>query len=219
MNYKIKKIIGIPFLVIFINLGYFLFESDAFRELKTLLPILIFNVFISIDIVIRPISPKEDQYSRLIPAISFLSMPIAVVLPYLEYKIIISEIFILSQFSTYFFLIGIILLILGGLILLLSRIQLGEYGGPRIVIEEAHQLITNGIYKYIRHPMYLGFLILFFGYSLSFGSIIMTTLITFLLFLIFKSRMEIEEKLLIAKFGKKYHLYIECSKKLIPYIY
>jgi protein-S-isoprenylcysteine O-methyltransferase Ste14 len=216
---KFKKLCIIPFLLIFINLGFILFDRDVFRELNTMIPIIIFNVFISIDIVIRPISPKVDQYNRLIPAISFLSMPLLVILPYLEFKVIISEILILFQFSIHLFIIGVISSILGGFILLLSRIQLGKYGGPRIVIEDKHQLITNGIYKYIRHPMYLGFLFLFFGYSITFGSIIMTILITFCLFLIFKSRMEIEEKLLISEFGKIYQLYVERTKKLIPYLY
>ena len=219
MNYKVKKLISIPFLLLFINLGFILIADEVFRELATLIPILLFNLFISIDIVIRPISPKIDQYNRLIPAISFLSMPIALILPYLESKTIISEILIFSQFLMYSFIIGVILLIMGGSLLLLSRIQLGKYGGPRIVIEDKHQLITNGIYRYIRHPMYFGFLLLFFGYSLSFGSIIITNTVTFCLFLIFRNRMDIEESLLFSEFGKEYQEYVERTKKLIPYVY
>lgn len=219
MNYKMKKIIGIPFLLIFINLGFILFESEVFKNPMRIIPILILNIFISIDILIRPISTKKDEYNRLIPAISFLSMPLIVLLPYLEFKLILDEITLLTHFSFYSFITGVILSIMGGVILLLSRIQIGQYGGPKIVVEDRHQLITNGLYRHIRHPIYLGFLFLFFGYSLAFGSFLMTIIIFLFLFLIFNKRMEIEERLLIAEFGKKYELYVTRTKKLIPYLY
>ncbi len=219
MNYKMKKIIGIPFLLIFINLGFILFESEVFKNPMRTIPILILNIFISIDILIRPISTKKDEHNRLIPVISFLSMPLIVLLPYLEFKLILDEITLLTHFSFHLFIIGVILSVMGGVILLLSRIQIGQYGGPKIVIEDRHQLITNGFYEHVRHPIYLGFLFLFFGYSLAFGSFLMTMLIFLFLFLIFNKRMEIEERLLIAEFGKKYELYLTRTKKLIPYLY
>lgn len=219
MNYKMKKIIGIPFLLIFINLGFILFESEVFKNPMRTIPILILNIFISIDILIRPISTKKDEHNRLIPAISFLSMPLIVLLPYLEFKLILDEITLLTHFSFHLFITGVILSVMGGVILLLSRIQIGQYGGPKIVVEDRHQLITNGFYEHVRHPIYLGFLFLFFGYSLAFGSFLMTILIFLFLFLIFNKRMEIEERLLIAEFGKKYELYLTRTKKLIPYLY
>jgi len=214
-----KKIIGIPFLLIFINLGFILFESEVFKNPMKIIPILILNIFISIDILIRPISTKKDEHNRLIPAISFLSMPLIVLLPYLEFKLILDEITLLTHFSFHLFITGVILSVMGGVILLLSRIQIGQYGGPKIVVEDRHQLITNGFYEHVRHPIYLGFLFLFFGYSLAFGSFLMTILIFLFLFLIFNKRMEIEERLLIAEFGKKYELYLTRTKKLIPYLY
>jgi len=219
MNYIMKKIIGIPFLLIFINLGFILFESEVFKNPMKTIPILILNIFISIDILIRPISTKKDEHNRLIPAISFLSMPLIVLLPYLEFKLILDEITLLTHFSFHLFITGVILSVMGGVILLLSRIQIGQYGGPKIVVEDRHQLITNGFYEHVRHPIYLGFLFLFFGYSLAFGSFLMTILIFLFLFLIFNKRMEIEERLLIAEFGKKYELYLTRTKKLIPYLY
>ncbi len=68
MNYKMKKVIGIPFLLIFINLGFILFESEVFKNPMRTIPILILNIFISIDILIRPISTKKGEHNRLIPA-------------------------------------------------------------------------------------------------------------------------------------------------------
>ncbi|MHA1967226.1 MAG: methyltransferase family protein [Candidatus Hodarchaeales archaeon] len=79
--------------------------------------------------------------------------------------------------------------------------------------------MTNGIYKHIRQPMYLGFLSLFFGYSISFGSVIMTILIVSALFLIFYNRMNIEENLLKSKFGNEYILYMNRTKRILFFDY
>ncbi|MFX0173328.1 MAG: methyltransferase family protein [Candidatus Hodarchaeota archaeon] len=218
MKCYIVKLIGVPFLVFFIDLGFFLLAREVFTQLQTLVPILLMNAFISVDIVIRPVSAKEDKFNRSILIISFLSMPIVFIMPYFEYRMIMNQ--ILSPLITALISItGSVLLILGGMLLLLGRIQLGEYGGPRIVIEDKHQLITTGIYKCIRHPIYLGFLLLIFGYSVAFGSCLMTIIISFSFFLIFRSRMDIEEKLLVSEFGEKYLGYMKRTKRLIPFLY
>lgn len=218
MKSFIPKILGVPIFVIFINIGFILFAGEVYTYLPTLTPIFLINLIISLDIVIRPISPREDEYKRWILMISFLLLPIILFLPYYEYKLILQ--YVLTPFLYYWTVIsGTLLLFCGGLILLTSRIQLGKYGGPRIVIETNHKLITNGIYRFIRHPMYLGFLIIFFGYSLALGSIFMTTLISFTFLLIFKGRIELEERILISEFGDEYMKYMERTKKLLPFLY
>ncbi|MFX1539050.1 MAG: methyltransferase family protein, partial [Promethearchaeota archaeon] len=208
----------VPFLILFMNLGFILVAREVFSNLSTIVPILLLDAFICIDIIIRPISAKKDKFNRFISAISFLLIPIWFTLPYFEFKVLISKSlpsFILNCVS----IIGTVLLVFGGLLLLFNRIHLGKYGGPKLVIEEEHQLITTGLYKFVRHPMYSGFLILFFGYSLAFGSILMTITITTVLFLIFKTRMDIEEKLLITEFGEEYSTYMKRTKRLFPLLY
>jgi len=218
MNWLLRKILGLPFLVVFINFLLVLFAIEVFLNPLTLIEILCFNTFICIDIVIRPTSPKKDQYRRSIMALSFLALPLIMVLPYLEAKWVISQ-FLSSSVILWMAIISIGVTLLGGIIELLSRIQIGQYGGPKIVIEDDHRLITSGIYRYIRHPQYLGFLLLFFGYSFSMGSLLMTLIITVTFFIIFRSRMVLEEKLLISTFGEKYLAYAKRTKRLIPFVY
>ncbi len=218
MKNYVLKLMGIPILIMFMNLGFILLMQEVFTQIQTLIPILLLNAFISIDIVIRPISGKKDEYRRSILVVSFISMPIVFLLPYCEYKGLWVHYF--SPFlSNWMIVIGIIVLVFGGILLVLSRLQLGEYGGPRIVIEDKHQLITTGVYQYIRHPMYLGFLLLFFGYSFALGSIVIAIVISLVFFLIFKNRMELEEKILITKFGEEYLEYKERTKKILPFLY
>ncbi|UCE14794.1 MAG: isoprenylcysteine carboxylmethyltransferase family protein [Candidatus Heimdallarchaeota archaeon] len=221
MNRKqivLLKLMGLPILFIFMNIIFLLFEQEVFTTSETLLPILLIFTFIGIDIVIRPISEKKDEYNRLVISISFLALPIMLFLPYIEGQILIQNQFFMKVIGLTS-LIGNVILVVGGAILVLSRIQTGEYGGPKIVIEDKHRLITTGLYRYIRHPMYSGFLLLFFGYSFSFGSIIITVLILIIFFVIFKSRMDLEEKLLLSSFGEEYQSYIERTNRLIPFLY
>ncbi|MFW9905582.1 MAG: methyltransferase family protein [Candidatus Thorarchaeota archaeon] len=218
MNVQTKKVLGIPILVIFINSGFILFAGEVYNNIATLIPIFLFNVIIIIDILIRPLSSKKDEFKRSILIISFVLLPTILILPYFEYKVFIQN-WLSSLLYSWGVITGIVFLFIGGFVLLISRIQLGRYGGPRIVIETNHKLITNGVYRFIRHPMYLGFLFAFFGYFLALGSIIMTILICFFFFLIFRSRIQLEERLLLSEFGDEYAEYMDRTKKLLPFLY
>ncbi|MFX0023348.1 MAG: methyltransferase family protein [Candidatus Hermodarchaeota archaeon] len=219
MKDNIKKIIAILFLIPFINLGFIIFNFEVYLNLNTLIIIISFTLILSIDIIIRPISQRRDQYKYTkLSILLFLLLPLISIVPYLEFKLLIQQYFIIwNNYSL--FIAGIIVLLLGGILLIYSRILLGKFASSKIIVEQNHTLMTNGIYKYIRHPIYLGMLLVFFGYGLSFKSCITPFTFLILFFIIFNNRMNLEEKLLKEKFGRDYELYLERSKRLIPYIY
>ncbi len=80
------------------------------------------------------------------------------------------------------------------------------------------QLVTYGIYKFIRHPIYLAAILYVVGFPLIFSSLygffVSLAFIPCLL-----HRICIEEKMLIEEFGQQYLNYQKCTKKLIPLIY
>jgi protein-S-isoprenylcysteine O-methyltransferase Ste14 len=81
------------------------------------------------------------------------------------------------------------------------------------------QLITHGIYKYLRHPHYMSAILLFIGVSFFFRSIISLILAIFLSVAIVRGIDE-EEEHLIKQYGVAYEEYINQTKwKLIPMIY
>jgi protein-S-isoprenylcysteine O-methyltransferase Ste14 len=88
----------------------------------------------------------------------------------------------------------------------------------RLQIVEGHRLVKDGLYRHIRHPMYLGEIIRDFGFVMIFsslyGMLLVSAATVFLLF-----RIEIEEKMLIEAFSEEYREYQRNTKKLIPYIY
>ena len=85
-------------------------------------------------------------------------------------------------------------------------------------IKKNHELITKGIYKYVRHPIYGGLMMMAPGALLVSGSY--TFIIGLVLMVIaaeiFARR---EEKLLTKHFGKKYIDYMKMTKKFIPLVY
>ncbi len=85
-------------------------------------------------------------------------------------------------------------------------------------IVEGHRLLTDGYYKHIRHPSYLGVVIYVVGLVITFSSLYgFVVMIIGLIFLHW--RIEIEEKMLIEAFGDEYKEYQKRTKKLIPFLY
>jgi len=77
-------------------------------------------------------------------------------------------------------------------------------------------LITEGPYRFCRHPQYLSFIIMIFGFDLTFRSIIG---IIFTITLSVPSvvyRAKVEERLLKRKFGKEWENYAENVGFMIP---
>lgn len=120
-------------------------------------------------------------------------------------------------------IIGIILVLTGAALretsrMMLMRAGFGLLDSARLKIVEGHQLITDGVYSHIRHPLYLGEILRNIGFTLILFSLYgLVLVIVGSLFLPF--RIEIEERLLLEKFGQEYEEYRKRTKRLIPYVY
>ena len=123
------------------------------------------------------------------------------------------DLYILSVQS----IVGLALIVIGFTILLVAQVTLRRYYSSTLVIREDHQLITHGIYRFVRHPIYLGNIMVFIGVpvyvSSLYGLLIMSALIP-----IFLNRIRIEERMLTEEFGDAYRTYKEATSKLIPFI-
>ena len=135
----------------------------------------------------RGVDPNElkDKYTVILLLFFFLG-PLILILAFYENKFIISQYLPLynSEIIGYF---GILLMLVGGIILLSSRYQLNRYsyGGGSLSAEIEQKLITNGMYRYIRHPIYAGGIIMTIGLELAFRSLIILSLHTIIYFVIF----------------------------------
>jgi protein-S-isoprenylcysteine O-methyltransferase Ste14 len=106
----------------------------------------------------------------------------------------------------------------GYLLVYLSGLFLGKQYSAEVTVQEDHQLITNGPYRYIRHPRYLGVALLALGMSLIFRSWIglgLTPVILALLLL----RVRDEEALMQGEFKEQWEAYCRRTKRLLPFLY
>ena len=117
------------------------------------------------------------------------------------------------------FAIGSILAIIGLIIRVTSILQLKQQFTYTVTKIENHELIEAGLYKIIRHPGYLGQLIIFLGISTCLSNWISILLMIIPVLLGYLNRINIEEKFMVEQMGQKYLDYKKRTKRLIPMIY
>ena len=118
-----------------------------------------------------------------------------------------------------FFAIGSILIIIGLIIRVTSIVTLKQQFTYTVTKIENHELIEKGLYKSIRHPGYLGQLIIFTGISTLLSNWLSIVLMIIPVLLGYIYRIRVEEKFMIEQMGEKYLDYKNRTKRLIPMIY
>jgi protein-S-isoprenylcysteine O-methyltransferase Ste14 len=114
--------------------------------------------------------------------------------------------------------IGVVLFATGGALRIWPVCVLGNRFSGLVAIQPDHTLETGGIYGFIRNPSYLGLLVMTLGWGLAFRTGIGVVL-TVLLIPPLIARMDAEEALLSAQFGKEYDAYRARTSRLIPWIW
>jgi len=111
-------------------------------------------------------------------------------------------------------------MITGGLIIRwIAILQLGKSFTVDVAITNSANLKTDGIYERIRHPSYLGLLLVVLGFSFTMNSIYSFFVFVIPVFIAVIYRIMIEEKVLLNEFGDSYAEYKNKTKRIIPGIY
>lgn len=114
--------------------------------------------------------------------------------------------------------IGFFLVLAGMAISMSARKTLGTNWehAAEYQIKQKQVLITQGIYAYIRNPIYTGLTIALIGAELVARSYLF--LFAFLGFFVAYRQAKLEEKILEKHFGKEYTAYKKRTKMLIPFV-
>jgi protein-S-isoprenylcysteine O-methyltransferase Ste14 len=115
--------------------------------------------------------------------------------------------------------IGIIIYVIGFIIRWTAVYQLGKMFTVDVAIANEHILKTTGLYKVVRHPSYLGLILIIAGLGICLNSWLCFIIMFVPTFIAISYRISIEEKALIEEFGDQYSTYKSKVKKLIPGIY
>jgi len=114
--------------------------------------------------------------------------------------------------------LGVALFLAGGALRLWPVFVLGRRFSGLVAIQPGHTLVTSGIYGVIRHPSYLGLLVMSLGWGLAFRSWV-GVLLAALMLVPLVARIRAEERLLRTQFGAEYDAYRARTSRLIPGLY
>jgi protein-S-isoprenylcysteine O-methyltransferase Ste14 len=111
----------------------------------------------------------------------------------------------------------IVFAVTGLIVAMIARRTLAGNWSRAVAFKEDHELITTGLYHYVRHPIYTGVLLMILATALSVGTLSAGIgFVIIVLGLWFKLRAE--EEILTKHFPKEYLAYKDRTKALIPYV-
>ncbi len=111
---------------------------------------------------------------------------------------------------------GILVHLLGLWLLWRSHVDLGPNWSNTLQVREQHALVTEGIYRRVRHPMYAALLLFGVGQALVGPNAVAgpAFLVTFALLVVY--RLRAEERLMVDQFGAAYEAYRSHTSRLVP---
>ena len=112
----------------------------------------------------------------------------------------------------------VITLLTGLIVAIAARRTLARNWSGAVALKEDHELITTGPYKYVRHPIYTGMLLMILGTALSVATL--GACIGFFIILVgVLLKLRQEEALLTKHFAQGYLSYKKRTRTLIPFIW
>lgn len=113
---------------------------------------------------------------------------------------------------------GIIIYTIGLTMALAARFQLGENWANIETgqVLNRQNVVANGIYRYVRHPIYVGDLLLLFGLELALNSWLVVGVVILAPVVLLKA---INEERMLTEELPGYSAYRHRSKRFIPFVY
>lgn len=118
-------------------------------------------------------------------------------------------------------IIGVILMLLGLALRQWTITTMGKYFTGQVVLEQEHPVIEVGPFKHllIRHPGYLGTLLIAIGLPFLFHSKMSFILFWVLMVPTYAFRIKVEDEELSRNIGESFDAYKKRTWRLLPYIY
>jgi len=113
--------------------------------------------------------------------------------------------------------LGIMLIGLG--LRVWAAVTLGGYYTRTLTTIKDHSVVQVGPYSWIRHPAYLGVILLWSGFGVLSGSLAIAFLFPVVFVAVYLYRISVEEKMLVEALGDDYVQYQRRTSKLIPFVY
>lgn len=182
---------------------------------STILAILVLGAFFIDYAIPKKLNPSQitkndailDRTSFLVIRIlGFLAVLITLICRYLDLWVTHASIQYLG-----------LMLIPAGLVLReWAIIKLGRFFSRTVQVEWDHKIITDGPYRWIRHPSYTGMILIYLGIALAIGTWVGVLVTLGLVLSATVYRISVEEKVLLEAFGTTYRDYMKRTWRLFP---
>lgn len=218
----IKLSIGIAIFVGLPLVGWGLTDIQGFFDHPARLGYAVLVVLLQLFVVIRlpEVGSRRTPGKKILPRerltlVPLQVIPLAIVIaaPYSDRRAIA----VLGQVEAICYF-GLALFALGFLGMHWAEASLDKQFSVYVTLQEDHKLVTDGLYRYLRHPRYLGIVTFTTGISLVFRSWLALLLVAALT-LALMWRIRGEEALLHQEFGADWEAYSQRSWRLVPFLY
>jgi protein-S-isoprenylcysteine O-methyltransferase Ste14 len=118
-----------------------------------------------------------------------------------------------------YFAIGAVVFVIGLSIRISAILTLRQSFTYAVARVEGQTIVESGLYRFIRHPGYLGQLLIFTGIALSISNWLSVLLMLVPVTIGYLYRIGVEERFMRAQLGDAYVSYQARTRRLIPLVY
>lgn len=149
----------------------------------------------------------------VLPILQVLSLVIALGAPFSDHH----QSGVLPDYTVLRF-IGVALYAAGFMLMVWAEVILGRQFSFQVTVQEDHHLVTTGPYRYLRHPRYLGIIVVNTGYVLIFRSWLAAVAVAMVVVTLLW-RIHDEEHFLHEQFAAEWDTYCATRWRLIPFVF
>jgi protein-S-isoprenylcysteine O-methyltransferase Ste14 len=115
--------------------------------------------------------------------------------------------------------VGLVIVWLGLALRVWAITALGTAFRMTVEVDQGQSVVTEGPYRWVRHPSYTGLLLITLGFGIAFASWLFLLLCVVLPSLALLRRIKVEESEMVRVLGEPYRAYSAKTKRLVPGIW
>ena len=181
-------------------------------------------VIVAATVVMIAIRAPHGKRSRAVKTVRSCKGPLEVVLLVLAWigflaplVWVVSPAFWFAEYPLHLtpLVAGITCLVVGLWYFYRSHADLGTFWSVTLEVRESHRLITHGVYRRVRHPMYAALFLYSIGQLLTVPNWIAGPSYLVSFGILFAFRLNAEEEMMLDAFGAEYASYMAKTKRLV----
>jgi protein-S-isoprenylcysteine O-methyltransferase Ste14 len=154
------------------------------------------------------VNEQQEKLLFRLFALAFVLLPLYFLTPWID--------FASTPLPQWLRLSGGIIVCLGIILFGWAHQALGQNWTAVLALSKEHEMVQNGPYRYVRHPMYSAFFVIGIGFGLLSANWLIEIIYLAPLLVMYAARVSAEEKMMIDRFGEPYREYMKRTGRLFP---